>query len=74
MLEEMEPSQEYGNVRVVGLYGIRGIGKSIISKVFCNQMFKDFDGKTCYTELGSMKQIELQKIVLQELTEANSQI
>lgn len=73
-MQVMEPSHKYGSLRVVGLYGVEGIGKSTISKVVYNQMFGDFDGKSSYVELGDMNLIELQKRVLQGLTEASLDI
>lgn len=72
-LKDVKPSHEYG-VRVMGLYGMGGIGKTTISRLVCNQMSRYFDGKSCHVELGTMNLVELRKKVLQELTDINPTI
>ncbi|KAG0577398.1 hypothetical protein KC19_5G153200 [Ceratodon purpureus] len=56
-------------VRVMGLYGIGGIGKTTICKVLCNKLFKEFRGRVCHTELKREFQLELFQEVLKILTD-----
>ena len=53
----------------MGLYGVGGVGKTTLSKVIYNNMRQKFYGKACYIEFSSMNGIELQKKVLQRLTD-----
>lgn len=56
-------------VRVVGLYGVGGIGKTTICKVLCNKLFKELRGRVCHTDLKSASQLELFQEVLKIFTD-----
>lgn len=56
--------------RLVGLYGMSGVGKTTICKVLRNQKFLEFGGRVCHVELGSQSCVELQRgQVIRELTD-----
>ncbi|XP_073386640.1 disease resistance protein Roq1 isoform X2 [Physcomitrium patens] len=59
-------------VRVVGLYGTGGIGKTTFCKVLCNELDKKFHGKVCHAELGNPT-LELLKVVIKTLTDTAKQ-
>jgi Ni2+-binding GTPase involved in maturation of urease and hydrogenase len=69
MIAKTKPSSN--GARVVGVYGIGGIGKTTFCKELCYQLYKRFDGKVCHAELGSKSETELQKEVVQKLTNVN---
>ncbi|KAL3745706.1 hypothetical protein ACJRO7_014772 [Eucalyptus globulus] len=45
--------EKSSDVRVVGIHGIRGIGKTTIAKLICTRMFRQFDGWTFLESLFS---------------------
>lgn len=59
-------------MRVVGLYGTGGIGKTTFCKVLCNELDKKFHGKVCHAELGNPT-LELLKVVIKTLTDTAKQ-
>jgi GTPase SAR1 family protein len=68
-MNESNSNHEYG-VRAVGVHGMGGMGKSTITRAICNEMYGDFIGKVCHVELGKNNIEEVQRKVLQDLTEA----
>ncbi|KAG0556588.1 hypothetical protein KC19_11G065200 [Ceratodon purpureus] len=72
-LHEVEASTEYG-VRVVGVYGVGGLGKTSVCKALYNSQYAECDGKVCLVELGGLSPEELQKQVLRELTQLNPEL
>jgi len=71
-IKDSKISLIYG-VRIVGLYGVGGIGKTTICKAMCNELSKDYRNKVAHVELGSRSEEELLKEVLRQLTDKNLQ-
>lgn len=63
----------YG-VRVVGLYGVGGIGKTTICKAMCNDLSKEYRGRVAHVELESGSEDELLKEVLRRLTNTKREL
>jgi ABC-type cobalamin/Fe3+-siderophores transport system ATPase subunit len=38
------------NVKVVGMYGVGGIGKSTVCKTLCNELSHEYEGRVCHFE------------------------
>ncbi|XP_059069046.1 disease resistance protein RPS4B-like [Cryptomeria japonica] len=55
-------------IRIAGLYGIPGHGKTTLGKAFCNFKLGDFEGKVCYLEFSRGDAFERIKVALQYLT------
>ncbi|KAG0556323.1 hypothetical protein KC19_11G044200 [Ceratodon purpureus] len=61
-----------GRPAVVGLSGIGGMGKTLLCKALCNRFREEFAGRVCHVECSkSSSSLELQKLILDELTDAN---
>ncbi|GLJ42309.1 hypothetical protein SUGI_0875890 [Cryptomeria japonica] len=55
-------------IRIAGLYGIPGQGKTTLGKAFCNFKFGDFEGKVCHLEFSRGDSFERIEVALQHLT------
>ncbi|GLJ42240.1 hypothetical protein SUGI_0874330 [Cryptomeria japonica] len=55
-------------IRIAGLYGIAGQGKTTLGKAFCNYKLGDFEGKVCHLEFSRGDSVERIKLALQYLT------
>ena len=67
-------SSTYG-VRVVGVYGVGGIGKTTICKSMCNDLSKQYRGRVAHAELEiSRPEEELLKEVLRRLTDTKPEL
>ena len=59
---------------MIGLHGVGGIGKTEITKMMCNEMDGEFDGKVCHVEMGYESEHELVKKVLTTLTNTSEEV
>ena len=51
---------------------MKGIGKTTICKVMCNELFQEFLGRVCYIELEKKTEVEPLREVLRRLTNISS--
>ncbi|GLJ45621.1 hypothetical protein SUGI_0960330 [Cryptomeria japonica] len=56
-------------IRIAGLYGMSGLGKSTLAKSFCNFSLENFSGKVCFLQFGGCNALDRQKHALQCLTQ-----
>jgi len=60
-------ASQLATVKVVGLYGMGGIGKTTACKTLCNELSNDFEGRVCHIELerttSNSKEL-LQKVLI----------
>lgn len=57
-IEQARPNNGYG-ARLLGVYGVDGIGKTTICQALCNDYLARMHGKVCHLELGSASNLEL---------------
>jgi GTPase SAR1 family protein len=69
----MQVSKNYG-ARILGVYGVGGIGKTTACKVLCNDYFEEFEGKVCHIELGNGSKLLILQEVLKRLTETDERL
>ncbi|GLJ42239.1 hypothetical protein SUGI_0874320 [Cryptomeria japonica] len=51
-------------IRIAGIYGMAGQGKTTLTKAFCNHKWGDFDGKVCYLEFSRGNKLDRLKLIL----------
>ncbi|KAG0578028.1 hypothetical protein KC19_5G199100 [Ceratodon purpureus] len=70
-ISTIQPSGRY-KVRVIGYFGVGGLGKTTMCKVLCNELALEFEDKVCHVEMApnpssSLKLLHLHE-VLKKLT------
>ncbi|GLJ41966.1 hypothetical protein SUGI_0868810 [Cryptomeria japonica] len=61
-------------IRIAGLYGMSGMGKTDLGKAFCNHNLRNYDGKVFHIEFCGGNAFDTQELTLQHLTHSrNSQ-
>ncbi|XP_059066657.1 disease resistance protein Roq1-like [Cryptomeria japonica] len=63
---EVQPNKN--GIRIVGLYGIAGYGKTTLGKAFCNFKLEEFEGKVCHVEFSRGDSLKKKEDALQHLT------
>ncbi|KAG0561695.1 hypothetical protein KC19_9G084600 [Ceratodon purpureus] len=76
-ISTIEPSGRH-KVRVIGYYGVGGLGKTTMCKVLCNALALEFEDKVCHVEMApnpssSLKLFHLQA-VLKKLTSTSEEV
>ncbi|XP_039155544.1 TMV resistance protein N [Eucalyptus grandis] len=72
-VEDVISSLEIGSeddVRVIGIWGIKGIGKTTVAKVVCDRVFREFEGVSLLENVGDANQdtlLLLQKRLLHDV-------
>ncbi|KAG0601427.1 hypothetical protein M758_11G109900 [Ceratodon purpureus] len=73
--DKLDTMQACTQARVVGVYGVGGVGKTTLCKSLCNHLFREYEGKVCHVELkeGGNK-LELLRQVLRRLTYTSEKV
>lgn len=82
--------REHNNTRsaVVGVYGMGGLGKTLLCKALCNAFHSEFAGRVLHVELKrsckeselrrkeetNQNTIEVQKLILEAVTDASPEL
>jgi len=75
-MKQVQASQ-LGKVKVFGLYGMGGIGKTTTCKTLCNVLSSDFEGRVCHIELDSTSSNSkelLQKVLIKLLRKSQEDV
>jgi translation initiation factor RLI1 len=72
-IDGIQVSRGYG-ARIVGVYGVGGIGKTTSCKVLCNDYFEEFEGKVCHIEFGVGNKLSILQEILRRLTETSQEL
>ncbi|KAG0606386.1 hypothetical protein M758_9G137000 [Ceratodon purpureus] len=76
-ISTIEPSGRH-KVRVIGYYGVGGLGKTTMCKVLCNALALEFEDKVCHVEMApnpssALKLLHL-RAVLKKLTSSSEEV
>jgi len=69
-------SEKY-KVKIVGIYGVGGIGKTTTCKTLCNELSSKYEGRVCHIEFqseASKNSKELLQKVLIELSRKRTEV
>jgi len=69
-------ASQLAQVKVIGLYGVGGIAKTMACKTLCNELSSAFEGRVCHIELDSStsNSKELLQKVLINLTRKSQEV
>jgi uridine kinase len=56
-------------VKVVGIYGVGGIGKTTTCKTLCNELSNKYEGKVCHIEFQSEASKDSKELLQKVLVE-----
>lgn len=57
---------------MLGLYGMGGMGKTLICKALCNRFYSEYAGRVCHVEFQNDKDfIQVFQKILKDLTDVN---
>lgn len=75
-IESIEVSKKY-HIKVVGLHGVGGIGKTTTCKTLSNELLKEYEGRVCHLEFQSVPSkdsIEVLRKALVDLTRKRKEV
>lgn len=70
--EKLESQRGFQEARILGLYGIGGMGKTLICKALCDHFSDEYSGRVCYVDCWDGAHLELLKSILKELTDIDT--
>ncbi|KAG0605506.1 hypothetical protein M758_9G064500 [Ceratodon purpureus] len=65
-ISTIQPSGKH-KIRVIGYYGVGGLGKTTMCKVLCNELALEFEDKVCHVEMAPNPSSDLKLLHLQEV-------
>ncbi|KAG0604044.1 hypothetical protein M758_10G140000 [Ceratodon purpureus] len=67
-------NEDRDGVRVIGLYGMGGVGKTTICRAMCNELFQEFQGRVHHAELENNNGVGLLREVLKKFTNKRHEV